>query len=120
MTGFPEGTMRNFKRQKSEIKTIVGVAKKFFSSNANASKLVLMNYSASSRLVAMMEFYLEKWIERKFKDQESINDPQTRNQALVLYNTFIKKSKIKDSPPFAASVRWFDKFKKRFGIKHAL
>ena len=68
----------------------------------------------------MMEFYLEKWIEQKFKDGGSSNDPQTRNQALVLYNTLIKKNKIKDPLPFAASVGWFNKFKKRFGIKHAL
>ena len=68
----------------------------------------------------MMEFYLEKWIERKFKDGGSINGPQTRKQALVLNNTLIKKNKIKDPPPFAASVGWFDKFKKRFSIKHAL
>ena len=40
-----------------------GCYKKFFSGNANASKRMLMNYSASNHLVAMMEFYLEKWIE---------------------------------------------------------
>ena len=68
----------------------------------------------------MMEFYLEKWIERKFKDMGSINGPQTRNQALALYNKLIKKKKNKDPPPFAAIVEWFDKFKKRFDIKHTL
>ena len=62
MTRFPEGTVRNLKRQKSEIKASLGVAKKFFSDNANASKRVLMNYFMSNRLVAMMDFYLEKWI----------------------------------------------------------
>ena len=67
--------MRNFKRQKNEIRASLGVAKKFFSGNANASKTVLTNYSVSNRLVAMMEFYLEKWIEQKFNDEESINGP---------------------------------------------
>ena len=52
-----------------------------------------MNYSASNHLVAMMEFYLEKWIEWKFKDGGSINGPQKRNQAIVLYDTLIKKNK---------------------------
>ena len=47
----------------------------------------------------MMECYLQKWLEQKFKDGESINGPQTRNQALVLYNTLIKKNKIKIPHP---------------------
>ena len=98
----------------------MGVAKKFFSGNANASKRVLTNYSASNHFVAIMEFYLEKWIEQKFKDGGSINGPHTRNQAVVLYNTLIIKNKIKDPPSLAASVGWFDKLKKKLGIKHAL
>ena len=99
MTGFSESTVRNFRRQKSEIKASLDVAKKLFSGNANAFKRVLTNYSAYNRLVTMMEFYLEKWIERKFKDGRNINGLQTRNQALVLYNTLIKKNKIKIRHP---------------------
>ena len=47
MTGLPESTVRNFKRQKSKIKASLGAAKKKFCGNANASKRVLTNYSAS-------------------------------------------------------------------------
>ena len=56
MTGFPKGTVRNFKRQKSEIKANLGewVLQK------SVLVAMLMNYSVSNRLVAMMEFYFEK------------------------------------------------------------
>ncbi|KAK3894001.1 hypothetical protein Pcinc_002209 [Petrolisthes cinctipes] len=119
-TGFPEGTVRNFKRQKEEIKASLKVASKLFTGNVQASQRLLTNYSSTNRLIAVMEFHLERWIEGRFKSKGSINGPQIRNQALLLYNAICKKKKIEYAPPFSASVGWFAKFKKRFSIKHAI
>ncbi|KAK3895414.1 hypothetical protein Pcinc_000866 [Petrolisthes cinctipes] len=90
-TGFPEGTVRNFKRQKEEIKASLKVASKLFTGNVQASQRLLTNYSSTNRLIAVMEFHLERWIEGRFKSKGSINGPQIRNQALLLYNAICKK-----------------------------
>ncbi|KAK3858664.1 hypothetical protein Pcinc_035170 [Petrolisthes cinctipes] len=116
-TGFPEGTVRNFKKQKEAIKASLKVASKLFTGNVQASQRLLTNYSSTNRLIAVMEFYLKRWIEGRFKSKGSINGPQIRNQALLLYNAICKKKNIKYAPPFSASVGWFAKFKKRFSIK---
>ncbi|KAK3883235.1 hypothetical protein Pcinc_012436 [Petrolisthes cinctipes] len=114
------GTVRNFKRQKEEIKASLKVASKLFTGNVQASQRLLTNYSSTNRLIAVMEFHLERWIEGRFKSKGSINGPQIRNQALLLYNEICKKKNIEYAPPFSASVGWFAKFKKRFSIKHAI
>ena len=97
LTGIPESTVRNIRKKKGAIKVSLNTAKKYFSGNVSATHRVVRVASQRNQLLAMTEFYLDKWIQRRVKQQAGINGPQIKEHARLLYAARAKKH-----PPAAA------------------
>ncbi|KAK3880664.1 hypothetical protein Pcinc_014822 [Petrolisthes cinctipes] len=119
LTGFPQSTIRTMKGKKEDIKKSLSLVKKYFAANPSSQRRLTCTYSESNRLIAMTEYYVEKWLSRWAKEGASVNGPQVREQARVFYSTIVAKKKIKHLPEFNASVGWLARFKKRCGVKYA-
>ena len=87
--------------------------------NLSSQRHLTYTYSESIRLIALTEYYIEKWLSRLAKDGAIVNIAQVREQARVLYFTIVAKKKIIYPPKLNAFIGWLAKIKKRNGIKYA-
>ena len=80
-------------KKKDDIKKSMSLslAKKYFASNPSSQRRLNSIYSENNRLIALTEYYVEKWLSRLAKDGVSVNDPMVRKQLSVFYSTILAK-----------------------------
>ena len=97
------------KGKKDYIKKSLSLAKKYFASNLSSQRCLTCTYSENIRLIALTEYYVEKWLSRLAKDGASVNGPLLRELARIYYSTIVAKKKI-IYLRFNASVEWLARF----------
>lgn len=119
LTGIPESTIRGFKKRKKEIKERVNTAKEIFTGNEADTRRLMFTTYARNHLLAAMEVFLHKWIQRRTERQKWTNSTKIKQQARMLYDALAKKKNIAQPKPFHASDGWFKNFKDRFNLQRA-